>query len=169
MYWYYDGVNMISFVSQVPFSNVIYIEQTDFRMKDSKDYCGLAPGKVVLLRWHFLPFFFSGEQIKWIESCPKLIPILENEPISPLLLGVFKVECLIILHRYAFPIKCTEVVLSDDKKTVVEIHAEYDPDKKTKPKGVLHWVAEPSPGVPCTVVVLSLERERERRRERERD
>ncbi|KAJ0725690.1 putative glutamine--tRNA ligase [Helianthus annuus] len=83
---------------KVPFSNVIYIEQTDFRMKDSKDYYGLAPGKAVLL-------------------------------------------------RYAFPIKCSEVVLSDDKKTVVEIHAEYDPDKKTKPKGVLHWVAEPSPGV----------------------
>ncbi|MFS7991333.1 putative glutamine--tRNA ligase [Helianthus anomalus] len=145
MYWYYDGVNLISFVSQVPFSNVIYIEQTDFRMKDSKDYYGLAPGKAVLLS-----------------------PILENEPISPLLLGVFKVECLIILHMYAFPIKCTEVVLSDDKKTVVEIHAEYDPDKKTKPKGVLHWVAEPSPGVPCTVVVLSLERERKKERERER-
>ncbi|KAJ0820487.1 putative glutamine--tRNA ligase [Helianthus annuus] len=83
---------------KVPFSNVVYIEQTDFRMKDSKDYYGLAPGKTVLL-------------------------------------------------RYAFPIKCTEVVLSDDKKTVVEIHAEYDPFKKTKPKGVLHWVAEPSPGV----------------------
>ncbi|KAI7758304.1 hypothetical protein M8C21_014666, partial [Ambrosia artemisiifolia] len=66
---------------KVPFSNVVYIEQADFRMKDSKDYYGLAPGKTVLL-------------------------------------------------RYAFPIKCTEVVLSDDKKT-----------------GVLHWVAEPSPGV----------------------
>ncbi|KAK1416135.1 hypothetical protein QVD17_31923 [Tagetes erecta] len=83
---------------KVPFSNVVYIEQSDFRMKDSKDYYGLAPGKAVLL-------------------------------------------------RYAFPIKCTEVVLSDDKKAVIEIHAEYDPDKKTKPKGVLHWVAEPSPGV----------------------
>ncbi|XP_076956315.1 glutamine--tRNA ligase-like [Bidens hawaiensis] len=83
---------------KVPFSNVVYIEQSDFRIKDSKDYYGLAPGKTVLL-------------------------------------------------RYAFPIKCTEVVLSDDKKTVVEIHVEYDPFKKTKPKGVLHWVAEQSPGV----------------------
>ncbi|KAA8529139.1 hypothetical protein F0562_034062 [Nyssa sinensis] len=68
----------------VPFSNVVYIDHTDFRMKDSKDYYGLAPGKSVLL-------------------------------------------------RYAFPIKCTEVILGDDKETVVE--------------GVLHWVAEPSPGV----------------------
>ncbi|KAI3823833.1 hypothetical protein L1987_05277 [Smallanthus sonchifolius] len=32
---------------KVPFSNVVYIEQADFRMKD---YYGLAPGKAVLLR-----------------------------------------------------------------------------------------------------------------------
>ncbi|XP_038705358.1 glutamine--tRNA ligase, cytoplasmic-like [Tripterygium wilfordii] len=82
---------------KVPFSNIIYIEHSDFRMKDSKDYYGLAPGKSVLL-------------------------------------------------RYAFPIKCTNVVFSENKETVLEIHAEYDPSKSTKPKGVLHWVAEPSPG-----------------------
>ncbi|KAM7487651.1 hypothetical protein LguiB_025135 [Lonicera macranthoides] len=83
---------------KVPFTNVVYIEQTDFRMKDSKDYYGLAPGKSVLL-------------------------------------------------RYAFPIKCTEVIFGDDKETVLEIRAEYDPSKKTKPKGVLHWVAAQSDGV----------------------
>ncbi|XP_039055174.1 glutamine--tRNA ligase, cytoplasmic-like [Hibiscus syriacus] len=82
---------------KVPFSNVVYIEHSDFRMKDSKDYYGLAPGKSALL-------------------------------------------------RYAFPIKCTDVILADDKETVLEIRAEYDPSKKSKPKGVLHWVAEPSPG-----------------------
>ncbi|CAK7326604.1 unnamed protein product [Dovyalis caffra] len=80
---------------KVPFSRVVYIEQSDFRMKDSKDYYGLAPGKSVLL-------------------------------------------------RYAFPIKCTEAVLADDNETIFEIRAEYDPSKKTKPKGVIHWVAEPS-------------------------
>lgn len=90
---------------KVPFSKIVYIEQSDFRMKDSKDYYGLAPGKSVLL-------------------------------------------------RYAFPIKCTEVILSDDKETVVEVRAEYDSSKKTKPKGVLHWVAEASPGLnPLTVEV----------------
>ncbi|XP_031476514.1 glutamine--tRNA ligase [Nymphaea colorata] len=83
---------------KVPFTNVVYIEQSDFRIKDSKDYYGLAPGKSVLL-------------------------------------------------RYAFPIKCTEVIYGDDKETIVEIRAEYDPLKKSKPKGVLHWVAQPSPGV----------------------
>lgn len=83
---------------KVPFSKNVYIERSDFRMKDSKDYYGLAPGKSVLL-------------------------------------------------RYAFPIKCTEAILSDDKETVIEIRAEYDPSKTTKPKGVLHWVAESSHGV----------------------
>ncbi|CDY36108.1 BnaA08g19400D [Brassica napus] len=51
-----------------------------------------------------------------------------------------------VLLRYGFPIKCTNVVFADDNETIREIHAEYDPEKKTKPKGVLHWVAESSPG-----------------------
>lgn len=83
---------------KVPLTKVVYIENTDFRLEDAKDYYGLAPGKSVLL-------------------------------------------------RYAFPIKCTDVVRSSDNKTVLEIRAEYDPSKKSKPKGVLHWVSEPSPGV----------------------
>lgn len=95
---------------KVPFSSVIYIERSDFRMKDSKDYYGLAPGKSALL-------------------------------------------------RYAFPIKCTDVVLADDKETILEIRAEYDASKKTKPKGVLHWVSEPSPGVdPLKVEVRLFEK-----------
>ena len=61
--------------------------------------------------------------------------------------------------RYAFPIKCTEVILADDNETILEIRAEYDPSKKTKPKGVLHWVAQPSPGVdPLKVEVRLFER-----------
>lgn len=83
---------------KVPFTRVIYIERSDFRLKDSKDYYGFAPGKTVLL-------------------------------------------------RYAFPIKCTEIIYGSDSETIVEIRAEYDPLKQTKPKGVLHWVAQPSPGV----------------------
>ncbi|XP_024366735.1 glutamine--tRNA ligase, cytoplasmic [Physcomitrium patens] len=82
---------------KVPFSKVCYIESSDFRLEDSKDYYGLAPGKSVILRW-------------------------------------------------AYPVKCTNVVLGDDK-TVLEIHVEYDREKRTKPKGVIHWVSEPSPGV----------------------
>ncbi|XWS63541.1 hypothetical protein CRYUN_Cryun06bG0107800 [Craigia yunnanensis] len=95
---------------KVPFSNVVYIERSDFRMKDSKDYYGLAPGKSALL-------------------------------------------------RYAFPIKCTDVILADDNETVLEIRAEYDPSKKSKPKGVLHWVAEPFPGAdPLKVEVRLFEK-----------
>ncbi|KAK4376445.1 hypothetical protein RND71_002741 [Anisodus tanguticus] len=95
---------------KVPFSRVVYIDRTDFRLKDSKDYYGLAPGKSVLL-------------------------------------------------RYAYPIKCTDVILADDKETVLEIRAEYDPSKTIKPKGVLHWVAEPSPGVdPLKVEVRLFDR-----------
>jgi hypothetical protein len=40
-------------ILQVPFSRTVYIEKTDFRLKDSKDYYGLAPGKSALLRCHF--------------------------------------------------------------------------------------------------------------------
>ncbi|KZV38221.1 glutaminyl-tRNA synthetase-like [Dorcoceras hygrometricum] len=92
---------------KIPYSSVVYIEHSDFRMKDSKDYYGLAPGKSVLL-------------------------------------------------RYAFPIKCTEVILGDDNTTILEVHAEYDPAKKSKPKGVLHWVSESSPGVNPLMVEVRL-------------
>nr|CAB3460431.1 unnamed protein product [Digitaria exilis] len=95
---------------KVPFSRTLYIEQSDFRLKDSKDFYGLAPGKSVML-------------------------------------------------RHAFPIKCTEVICGDNPDSIVEIRAEYDPSKATKPKGVLHWVAEPSPGVePLKVEVRLFEK-----------
>lgn len=35
----------------VPFTRVVYIEATDFREQDSKDFYGLAPGKTIMLRW----------------------------------------------------------------------------------------------------------------------
>ena len=34
----------------VPFSRVVYIEATDFREVDSKDFYGLAPNKSIMLR-----------------------------------------------------------------------------------------------------------------------
>lgn len=34
----------------VPFSKVCYIEATDFRETDAKDFYGLAPGKSIMLR-----------------------------------------------------------------------------------------------------------------------
>jgi hypothetical protein len=47
-------VEKYSFHIQVPFSKVLYIESSDFRLKDSKDYYGLAPGKTVMLRYCFI-------------------------------------------------------------------------------------------------------------------
>lgn len=37
----------------IPFGRVLYIEATDFREADSKDYYGLAPGKAVMLRYAY--------------------------------------------------------------------------------------------------------------------
>jgi glutaminyl-tRNA synthetase len=94
---------------KIPFSRVLYIEQSDFRLKDSKDYYGLAPNKSVML-------------------------------------------------RYAYPIKCTNVIFKEDKETILEVHAEYDRLKSTKPK-VIHWVAEPAPGVdPLKVEVRNFDK-----------
>ncbi len=37
----------------VPFTAIVYMESTDFREEDSKDYYGLAPGKSVMLRYAY--------------------------------------------------------------------------------------------------------------------
>lgn len=37
----------------LPFSRVVYIEASDFRLQDSKDYYGLAPGKSAMLRYAY--------------------------------------------------------------------------------------------------------------------
>ena len=36
--------------------------------------------------------------------------------------------------RYAYPIKCTEVIKGADGQTVVELRAEVDKQKSSKPK-----------------------------------
>eukprot|EP01112_Ceratiomyxa_fruticulosa_P017623 TRINITY_DN5529_c0_g2_i1.p1 TRINITY_DN5529_c0_g2~~TRINITY_DN5529_c0_g2_i1.p1 ORF type:complete len:812 (-),score=190.81 TRINITY_DN5529_c0_g2_i1:122-2464(-) len=38
---------------KVPLSRTVYIEQSDFRLVDEKDYYGLAPGKEVLLKYSY--------------------------------------------------------------------------------------------------------------------
>ena len=54
--------------------------------------------------------------------------------------------CFLPFCRYGFPIKCTNVVFADDNETIREIHAEYDPEKKTKPKVIFfnHLYNSPS-------------------------
>jgi glutaminyl-tRNA synthetase len=43
-----------------------------------------------------------------------------------------------LITRYAFPIKCTEVIYGDNPDEIVEIRAEYDPSKTSKPKVTRH-------------------------------
>jgi glutaminyl-tRNA synthetase len=84
---------------KLPFSGACYIEQSDFRAVDSKDYYGLAPGKEAIL-------------------------------------------------RYAFHVRCDEFVADPaDPARNRLIRCTYLPNATTKPKGVLHWVGEPSAGV----------------------
>ena len=37
----------------ISMTRIVYIEETDFRDHDSKDYYGLAPGKSILLKYAF--------------------------------------------------------------------------------------------------------------------
>jgi len=85
-------------VRKIPFSNEIYIEQTDFMENPPKGFHRLIPGGEVRL-------------------------------------------------RYAYIIKCDEVI-KNDKGEVVELRCSYDPDTKSgagssnkKVKGVIHWVS----------------------------
>jgi len=48
--------------------------------------------------------------------------------------------------KYAYNIRCTDVIRDQDGN-VVELRAEVDLENKNKPKGNIHWVAQPAPGV----------------------
>ncbi len=51
-----------------------------------------------------------------------------------------------VMLRYAFMITCTSIA-KDRSGKIVEAICSYNPEKPPKPpKGVIHWVAEPSPG-----------------------
>ena len=51
-----------------------------------------------------------------------------------------------VMLRWAFPVTCVEAVKGKSGE-VVELKCEYSRDKTNRPKGVIHWVGEPSPGV----------------------
>jgi hypothetical protein len=52
----------------VPLTKVCYIESTDFREKDAKDYYGLAPGKSVMFRCGHAPFLRLPSYVAAIAS-----------------------------------------------------------------------------------------------------
>nr|GEU91967.1 glutamine--tRNA ligase-like [Tanacetum cinerariifolium] len=156
---------------EVPFSkHSLY--RADIRMKDSKDYYRLARRKTVLLRDGDALHILRDEMGKGDSGKDrKSRDLLEKYDRSRLVFGMIGSPLAVVIiviqkfsnrritaatpkvSTYAFPIKCTEVVLSEDKKTVVKLHVEYDQLKKTKLKasqtdiGVLYLVAEPSLGV----------------------
>eukprot|EP01027_Heterolobosea_sp_BB2_P003525 GEZU01005333.1.p1 GENE.GEZU01005333.1~~GEZU01005333.1.p1 ORF type:complete len:795 (+),score=372.73 GEZU01005333.1:80-2464(+) len=96
---------------KLPLSRVLYIERSDFRLVDSKDYFGLAPNKEVGL-------------------------------------------------KYAYNIRCTEAVTCKNPETgeeeVVELFATMDFNNANKPKGYIHWVAEPRKGVEPAVAEVRI-------------
>ncbi|KAL4852916.1 Glutamine--tRNA ligase [Chlorella vulgaris] len=49
-----------------------------------------------------------------------------------------------VMLRYAYPVTCH--TFQEHNGQVEEVHVTYDVTKASKPKGVIHWVAEPSPG-----------------------
>jgi glutaminyl-tRNA synthetase len=52
-----------------------------------------------------------------------------------------------VMLRWAFPITCTGAI-KNKAGDVVELKCEFSRDKSNRPKGVIHWVGEPQPGVP---------------------
>ncbi|KAL0487316.1 glutaminyl tRS [Acrasis kona] len=81
----------------LPFSKILYIEKSDFRLQDDKTYYGLAPNKEVGL-------------------------------------------------RFGYNITCKEVVNKPDG-SISHLLCEVDLTKSRKPKGHIHWLAQPRPGV----------------------
>ena len=60
----------------VPFSKVVYIEATDFKVKDEKDYFGLAPGKAIMLRCALPNWCFVSISLR----CKKTLALLLARP-----------------------------------------------------------------------------------------
>lgn len=105
-------------ISQVPFSKIVYIEQTDFRPKVSKGYKRLVPGKTVLLRCIMLLYIM-------------LMYFWQRLNANHVLADTHFLSSVVEVHA--------DFVLAEDKKTIVEVHAEYhDRVKDTKPPKASH-------------------------------
>jgi hypothetical protein len=67
--------------------------------------------------------FFSSRQLIWFHLyiCTNIVHLRHIYPVH-------------VIIRYAFPIKCTDVIYGDNPDDIVEIRVEYDPSKTSKPK-----------------------------------
>lgn len=72
---------------QVPFTRVVYLEETDFREQDDKDYYGLAPGKAVMLRYAY-PIKCTG-----YKKDPSSGRVVEVRDDAGALLALFAARC----------------------------------------------------------------------------
>ena len=59
--------------------------------------------------------------------------------------------------KYAYNIRCDAIDVAPDEPTrITTVHCTVDTGNTSKPKGKLHWVAEPQPGQPPLNVTLRL-------------
>ncbi|GJQ10849.1 hypothetical protein GpartN1_g2640.t1 [Galdieria partita] len=56
-----------------PFTKEVFIEKSDFRLQDERDFFGLAPGKTVLLRYAYP---IKAKDIKWSAEDPSKIEFI---------------------------------------------------------------------------------------------
>jgi glutaminyl-tRNA synthetase len=111
-------------------SNVVYIEKDDFRLKDDKDYYGLAPlGKVAGLRY--------GGYLK-----------VESIALKDVATGaVSKISA-----TDAAAVDAAAAAVASGASEVVELFCDYDHERtdrltgSSKVKGNLHWVSSSVPG-----------------------
>lgn len=101
----------------LPFSKVLYIEETDFREQDEKGYFGLAPGKSVMLRSDLLnlkhTYFANSSRYAYPITCDSVVKDDSGK--------LIQLEC--------------------------SYDPEFHKSGTKPPKGVLNWVAEPSTGL----------------------
>ncbi|WIA16884.1 hypothetical protein OEZ85_013812 [Tetradesmus obliquus] len=133
----------------LPFSRVVYIEASDFRLQDSKDYYGLAPGKSAMLRYAY-PITVTGYSTAADGSISEwyAYPITVTGYSTAADGSISEVAAEADL--YAYPITVTGYSTAADG-SISEVAAEADLSfvaggGKKPPKGVLNWVAQPAPG-----------------------
>lgn len=105
-------------VYELPFSKIVFIEETDFREQDEKGYFGLAPGKTVMLRCvHVLvaSLQMHNHRYAYPITCGRVVRDEESGEIRHL--------------------ECT-------------YDAEFHASGRKPPKGVLNWISQPPADAP---------------------
>ncbi|KAL6761426.1 tRNA synthetases class I, catalytic domain-containing protein [Haematococcus lacustris] len=67
-------------IYKVPFTRVVFMEETDFRLQDNKDFYGLAPGKSIMLRYAY-PVKYVGHSTD--PSSGRVVEVQVEADLSP--------------------------------------------------------------------------------------